>query len=135
MSDRVLRFDHVHVISKAPEPSANWYAEMFYTEMFCATMVTRGAGRIFVDLGGRTRGLRGQRSSNPAATAIPHYADFLSHNAWSTDDSGVLRRDLERFCAELHSKGISCPIELKRGVGRPDSMSIELMEWRCETPA
>ena len=44
--------------------------------------------------------------------------------------------DLAAFCAELRAKGVTFPVELKRGVGgnllcyvaAPDGVSIELME-------
>jgi len=29
MSNAAFKFDHVHIISKDPEASANWYVEMF----------------------------------------------------------------------------------------------------------
>jgi catechol 2,3-dioxygenase-like lactoylglutathione lyase family enzyme len=111
--------------------------------MFGATIaantVARGAPQIFVDLGGMTILIRGQRpGEDPADTRpIRPYGDFSSHNGWGTDHFGFLYQgDLEAFCAELRAKGVSFPVELKRGVNgsllcyvaAPDGVSIELMQ-------
>jgi catechol 2,3-dioxygenase-like lactoylglutathione lyase family enzyme len=53
MSNPAFKFDHVHIISKDPEGSANWYVEMFGARIAANTMA-RGAPQIFVELGGMT---------------------------------------------------------------------------------
>jgi catechol 2,3-dioxygenase-like lactoylglutathione lyase family enzyme len=104
-----------------------------------ANTMARGAPQIFVDLGGMTILIRGQRPGEDPATARPirQYADFSSHDAWGTDHFGFLYQgDLEAFCAELRRKGVTFPVELKRGVNgsllcyvaAPDGVSIELMQ-------
>jgi catechol 2,3-dioxygenase-like lactoylglutathione lyase family enzyme len=101
--------------------------------------MARGAPQIFVDLGGMTILIRGQRPGEDpvAARPIRQYSDFSSHNAWGTDHFGFLYQgDLEAFCAELRGKGVTFPVELKRGVdgsllcyvAAPDGVSIELMQ-------
>ena len=59
------------------------------------------------------------------------------YNAWGIDHFGFLYRgDLEAFCNELRGKGVTLPVELKRGVNgsllcyvaAPDGVSIELMQ-------
>ena len=60
MSNPAFKFDHVHIISKDPQASANWYVEMFGATIGGETMA-RGAPQIFVDLGGMTILIRGQR--------------------------------------------------------------------------
>jgi catechol 2,3-dioxygenase-like lactoylglutathione lyase family enzyme len=138
MSNPAFKFDHVHIVSKDPEAAANWYVEMFGATIAAKTMA-RGAAQIFVDLGGMTILIRGQRpGENPvAARPIRPYADFSSHNAWGTDHFGFLYQgDLEAFCAQLRRNGVSFPVELKRGVNgtllcyvaAPDGVSIELMQ-------
>ena len=68
MSNPAFKFDHVHIISKDPQASANWYVEMFGATIAANTMA-RGAPQIFVDLGGMTILIRGQRpGEDPAAT-------------------------------------------------------------------
>jgi hypothetical protein len=62
---------------------------------------------------------------------------FEHVNAWGTDHFGFLYQgDLEGFCAKLRGKGVTFPVELKRGVNgsllcyvaSPDGVSIELMQ-------
>jgi catechol 2,3-dioxygenase-like lactoylglutathione lyase family enzyme len=138
MSNPAFRFDHVHIISKNPKASANWYVEMFGATIVADT-VTRGAPQIFVELGGMTILIRGQRPGEApdAARPIRQFADFSSHDAWGTDHFGFLYDgNLEAFCDELRTKGVTFPVELKKGVNgsllcyvaAPDGVSIELMQ-------
>lgn len=138
MSNPAFKFDHVHIISQDPETSAKWYEEMFGATIAAET-VTRNAPQIFVELGGMTIILRGQRAGEDPAAArdIRPYGDFSSHNAWGTDHFGFLYQgDLRAFCDELCAKGVTLPVELKKGengsllcyVAAPDGVSIELMQ-------
>jgi catechol 2,3-dioxygenase-like lactoylglutathione lyase family enzyme len=138
MSNPAFKFDHVHIISENPRASVEWYVEMFGATI-AADTVTRGAPQIFVDLGGMTILIRGRRPGEDPVPARPirPYADFSSHNGWGTDHFGFLYQgDLAAFCAGLHAKGVTFPVELKQGVGgsllcyvfAPDGVSIELMQ-------
>jgi lactoylglutathione lyase len=138
MSNPAFRFDHIHIISKNPRASADWYVAMFGATIAAET-TARGAPQIFVELGGMTILIRGRRpGEDPAAPRpIRPYADFSSHNAWGTDHFGFLYRgDLRGFCEELRAKGVSFPVALKAGVNgnllcyvaAPDGVSIELMQ-------
>ena len=138
MSNPAFKFDHVHIISRDPHASANWYVEMFGATIVADTDA-RGAPQIFVELGGMTILIRGQRPGEApiAAGPIRQYADFSSHDAWGTDHFGFLYQgDLEALCDELRTKGVRFPVELKKGVGgsllcyvaAPDGVSIELMQ-------
>ena len=77
MSNPAFKFDHVHIISKNPEASASWYVEMFGATTAANTMA-RGAPQIFVELGGMTILIRGQRPGEDpvAARSLRQYADF-----------------------------------------------------------
>jgi catechol 2,3-dioxygenase-like lactoylglutathione lyase family enzyme len=138
MSNPAFHFDHVHIISKDPRASANWYVEMFGARI-AADTVARGAPQIFVELGGMTILIRGERPGEAPVPARPirPYADFSSHNALGVDHFGFLYRgDLAAFCEELRQKGVTFPVEPKRGVNgsllcyvaAPDGVSIELMQ-------
>jgi catechol 2,3-dioxygenase-like lactoylglutathione lyase family enzyme len=138
MSNPAFKFDHVHIISEDPRASAEWYVEMFGATI-AADTVARSALQIFVELGGMTILIRGRRPGEDPAPVRPirPYADFSSHNAWGTDHFGFLYRgDLAAFCAELRAKGVTFPVEPKKGVGgnllcyvaAPDGVSIELMQ-------
>jgi catechol 2,3-dioxygenase-like lactoylglutathione lyase family enzyme len=111
--------------------------------MFGATIaadtVARGAPQIFVELGGMTILIRGKRPGEDPAPPRPirPYADFSSHNSWGTDHFGFLYEgDLAALCERLRAKGVTFPVELKRGVSgnllcyvaAPDGVSIELMQ-------
>jgi len=138
VSNPAFKFDHVHIISKDPHGSANWYVEMLGATIVADT-VARGAPQIFVELGGMTILIRGQRPGEAPAAAKPirQYADFSSHDAWGTDHFGFLYQgNLEALCDELRAKGVRFPVELKKGVSgsllcyvaAPDGVSIELMQ-------
>jgi len=138
MSNPAFKFDHVHIISRDPHASADWYVEMFGATIVADT-VARGAPQIFVELGGMTILIRGQRPGEApvAARPIRRYADFSSHDALGTDHFGFLYQgDLAALCDELRTKGVRFPVALKRGVGgsllcyvaAPDGVSIELMQ-------
>ncbi len=142
MSNPAFKFDHVHIISQDPETAAKWYVDMFGATIAANTMA-RGAPQIFVDLGGMTILIRGQRPGEDPAAARPirQFADFSSHDARGVDHFGFMYHgDLTAFCAELRAKGVDFPVELKRGVGgnllcyvaAPDGVSIELMECPAE---
>jgi catechol 2,3-dioxygenase-like lactoylglutathione lyase family enzyme len=138
MSNPAFEFDHVHIISQDPEAAANWYVEMFGARIAANTMA-RGAPQIFVDLGGMTILIRGQRPGEAPVSARPirQFADFSSHDANGIDHFGfIYHGDLAAFCAELRAKAVIFPVELKKGVGgnllcyvaAPDGVSIELMQ-------
>jgi len=138
MSNPAFKFDHVHILSKNPHESAKWYVEMLGATI-AADTVARGAPQIFVELGGMTILIRGRRPGEAPVVARPirAFADFSSHDAWGTDHFGFMYGgDLAAFVAELRGKGVSFPVELKKGVGgnllcyvaAPDGVSIELMQ-------
>ncbi|HEV7994652.1 MAG TPA: VOC family protein [Stellaceae bacterium] len=138
MSNSAFKFDHVHIISQDPETAAKWYVEMFGATI-TANTIARGAPQIFIDLGGMTILIRSQRLGEApvAARPIRQFADFSSHDARGIDHFGFMYRgDLRAFCDELRAKGVSFPVELKKGVGgsllcyvaAPDGVSIELMQ-------
>ena len=119
MSNPAFAFDHIHLISQRPQDAANWYVQMFGADIVAET-VAYGAPQIFLELGGKTLIIRGQRAGEAPTPARPiqPYANFSSHNAWGTDHFGfIYHGDLHAFCDELRAKGVTLPVELKRGVG------------------
>ena len=138
MSNPAFYFDHVHIISDNPRASAEWYAEMFGATIARET-VAYGAPQIFVELGGMNILIRGKRPGEEPMSARPirPFGGFSSHNGLGTDHFGFLYRgDLTAFCAELRAKGVTLPVDLKKGLGgnllcyvaAPDGVSIELMQ-------
>ena len=138
MSNPAFEFDHVHIISQTPKESADWYVQTLGADVKADT-VARGAAQIFLELGGKTLVIRGERPGESPSPASPirDYVDFSSHNEWGTDHFGFLYHgDLRAFHDELRAKGVSFPVALKEGVGgrllcylsAPDGVSIELMQ-------
>ena len=104
-----------------------------------ADTVTRGAPQIFLEAGGRTIIIRGERAGGTLTPPSPiqAYADYSCHNQWGTDHFGFLYHgDLRALCDDLSAKGVRFPVALKKGVAgkllcyvaAPDGVSIELME-------
>jgi|TARA_Y100000588_G_scaffold158309_1_gene172239 catechol 2,3-dioxygenase-like lactoylglutathione lyase family enzyme len=137
MSNPAFAFDHVHLISPAPKAAAEWYVEMFGA-VIKRESETRGAPQIFVEIGGMTVIIRGQRPGEEPSDPKPvtQYKDYSSHNEWGTDHFGFMYKgDLASFCKELRGKGVTFPVELKNFNGNtlcyvaaPDGVSIELMQ-------
>jgi catechol 2,3-dioxygenase-like lactoylglutathione lyase family enzyme len=138
MSNPAFEFDHIHIISQSPKDSANWYVQMFGADIVADTEAY-GAPQIFIEIGGKTLIIRGQRAGEAPTPAgqIRPFTSFSSHNEWGTDHFGfIYHGDLRAFCDELGAKGVRFPVALKKGVGgrwlcyvsAPDGVSIELME-------
>jgi lactoylglutathione lyase len=138
MTKPPIRFDHIHIISREPHKSADWYVDKFGATIKADT-IARGAAQIFVEIGGSIIVIRGQRPGEEPVDSRPiePHSDFSSHGEWGTDHFGFLYEgDLEEFCEELRRKGVKFPVPLKRGVNgkllcyvsAPDNVSIELME-------
>ena len=138
MSNPAFAFDHIHIMSQNPQAAANWYMQMFGADIVAET-VAYGAPQIFLELGGKTLIIRGQRAGEAPTPAHPiqPYANFSSHNTWGTDHFGfIYHGDLRAFCDELGAKEVRFPVPLKQGVGgrwlcyvaAPDGVSIELMQ-------
>ena len=138
MSNPAFTFDHVHIISTDPHGSAAWYVEMFGATI-ARDGTAYGAPQIAVELGGMTILIRGRRDGEEPVPARPirPFANFSSHNGWGTDHFGFLYQgDLTALCDRLRAKGVTFPVELKRGVSgsllcyvaTPDGVSIELMQ-------
>src|SRR5258708_28127744 len=107
MSNPAFKFDHVHIISRDPHVSANWYVEMFGATIVADT-VARGAPQIFVELGGMTILIRGQRPGEApiAARPIRQYVDFFSHDALGTTHFSIMYQgDLAALSDSLRTKG------------------------------
>ena len=138
MTSSVLSFDHVHIISKEPDKSAQWYVDMLDARMTSEQQV-RGALQVGVELGGVTILLRGKRvGENPnLASPIQHFGDYSSHNEWGVDHLGfIYQGDLKKFCDEIRERGVTFavePIEFLPGtticyVSAPDNVTIELIQ-------
>jgi len=139
--DKALGFDHIHLISRDPKATADWYREMFGGEVTAVQENLRGAPQLDVKVGGMTIVIRGKRpGEQPAETrSIRQFDGYSSHDEWGTDHFGfTYRGDLRAFCTELKRRGVRMavePWEFKPGmvlcyVAAPDGVSIELIQAR-----
>ena len=55
MSNPAFKFDHVHIISRNPEASANWYVEMFGATITANTRSSPDEGTKAVPWGRESR--------------------------------------------------------------------------------
>ncbi|HEV7393368.1 MAG TPA: VOC family protein, partial [Burkholderiales bacterium] len=60
MPEVTLGFDHVHLVAKDPQATANWYAEKLDGNI-ARSLEVKGAPQIYVSLGGFIIIVRGQR--------------------------------------------------------------------------
>ncbi len=122
-----ISFDHVHVISRDPETSANWFVENLGGERDDGVEV-RGAPQIRVKLGGTTVMIRGQRTGESAVGK--------SGLEWGTDHFAFhVDGNFGALCDNLKRKGVKFIVEPTQFnpttriafIEAPDGVSIELM--------
>ena len=135
-----LTFDHIHLIAKDAESTANWYVKILDAEIK-ASYQTRNAPQINVQLGGATLLIRGQRDGEDPGVPTPMraYADYSSHNEWGTDHFGfTYHGDLKQYCEQLRARGAVFSVEPWEFtpnnwlcyVAAPDGVSIEIVEGK-----
>ena len=127
MPDASLSFDHVHLVAKNPQATANWYVDKLGGKI-ARSLDIKGAPQIYVSLGGFIIIVRGQR---PAETA----ADKSSLQ-WGVDHFGLrVKGDFDGFCTDLKKKDVKFSLEPTdfnpttriAFINAPDGVSIELL--------
>lgn len=140
MDRESLGFDHIHLISSAPDETADWYVRILGASIV-AKYELRNAPQINLSLGGITLLIRGRRpGENPSQRpAMRDFENYSSHDVWGTDHFGFsYRGDLREFCSEIQSKGAELlvdpweftPNSLICYVKAPDGVSIEVVQAR-----
>jgi catechol 2,3-dioxygenase-like lactoylglutathione lyase family enzyme len=129
----------VHLISRDPVATVEWYRQMLGAEVMRVQENLRGAVQCDLRLGGQTIVIRGVRPGEQPAEPRPieHFNGYSSHNARGIDHFGLIYRgDLRAFCDELTARGVKMaiePWEFKPGLvlcylAAPDGVSIELIQ-------
>lgn len=128
MSSVNIVFDHVHVISKDPEASVNWFVENLGGERGEGG-VFKGAPQIPVQFNGATVIVRGERTGESAGEK--------GGLEWGTDHFAFeVSGDFDAYCGELKSKGVKFTVEPVQFnpktriafIEAPDGVSIELLQ-------
>ena len=123
-----ITFDHVHLISKDPAATANWYVDKLGGEIVRSGEI-RGAPQLYVELGGGAMLIvRGERPGEST--------DSKAGLEWGVDHFGVrVKGDFFAFCAGLKAKGVVFSVEPKDNnpttqlafINAPDGVSVELL--------
>jgi catechol 2,3-dioxygenase-like lactoylglutathione lyase family enzyme len=133
MSQASIAFDHVHLVAKNPQATAQWYVDKLGGEI-SRSLEVRGAPQVYVSLGGFIVIVRGQRPQEAAAVK--------PGLEWGVDHFGVrIRGDFDGFCAGLKSKGVAFSMEPTdfnpttriAFIEAPDGVSIELLDRKDQS--
>ena len=128
MSSDNIVFDHVHVISKDPEASVNWFVENLGGERGDGG-VFKGAPQIPVKFNGATVIVRGERTGESAGAK--------GGLEWGTDHFAFqIAGDFQAYCDDLKGKGVKFTVEPVQFnpttqiafIEAPDGVSIELLQ-------
>ena len=127
MPDTSLAFDHVHLVAKNPQTTADWYVGNLGGKVV-RSLEVKGAPQIYVSLGGFIVIVRGQR---PAESAKDKPG-----LQWGVDHFGVrVKGDFDGFCDGLRKKGVTFSLEPTdfnpttriAFIKAPDGVSVELL--------
>ena len=127
MPDTSLAFDHVHLVARDPQATADWYVDKLGGKI-ARSLEVKGAPQIYVSFGGFIVIVRGQRPAE-LAEAKPGLQ-------WGVDHFGVrVKGDFDGFCEGLRKKGVTFgldptdfnPTTRIAFIDAPDGVSVELL--------
>ena len=127
MPDASLSFDHVHLVAKDPNATAQWYVDKLGGKVWKSVEV-RGAPQVYVSIAGALVIVRGQRPAESIAEK--------SGLEWGVDHFGLrVHGDFNAFCAGLKQKNVGFNLEPTdfnpttriAFIKAPDGVSIELL--------
>ena len=131
MGDVSIVFDHVHLISEAPESAATWYVEKLGGKVVGNNEV-QGAPQFYVAFEGATLIVRGQRTGEQVAGK--------KGSQWGTDHFGFhVPGDFDAFCNDLKQRGVTFtmdPVDFSPTVRiafieAPDGVRVELLQRKA----
>jgi len=127
MPDTSLAFDHVHLVAKDPQATADWYVDKLGGKI-ARSLDVKGAPQIYVSFGGFIVIVRGQRPAE--------LAEEKPGLQWGVDHFGVrVKGDFDGFCEGLRKKGVTFgldptdfnPTTRIAFIDAPDGVSVELL--------
>ena len=130
MADISLSFDHVHLVAKNPQQTAQWYVDKLGGRIVRSIDV-KGAPQFYVSIAGVMVLVRGER---PGETVGDRPALH-----WGVDHFGLrVKGDFDGFCAGLRANGVGFsldPVDFNPTtriafINAPDGVSIELLNRR-----
>lgn len=128
-----LSFDHVHLVARDPQATAQWYVDTLGGSIRKSAEV-RGAPQIYVSLAGALVIVRGERPGESVGSK--------PGLEWGVDHFGLrVGGDFDSFCEQLRRKGVRFDVEPRdfnpttriAFIAAPDGVSIELLS-RKEAP-
>ncbi len=127
MPDTGLTFDHVHLVAKNPQATADWYVDKLGGKI-ARSLEVKGAPQIYVSFGSFIVIVRGQRPAESAKAK--------SGLQWGVDHFGVrVKGDFDGFCEGLRKQGVTFgldptdfnPTTRIAFIDAPDGVSVELL--------
>jgi catechol 2,3-dioxygenase-like lactoylglutathione lyase family enzyme len=127
MSVAEVRFDHVHLLSREPLKTAQWYVDNLNGRIW-KSLEVRGAPQVYVQFGDSYVIVRGRRGAES-----PAGKDGLE---WGIDHFGVrVQGDFDAFCSRLKENGVEFSLEPTdfnettriAFIDAPDGVSVELL--------
>jgi len=127
MADASISFDHVHLVARNPQATAEWYVDKLGGKI-ARSVEVKGAPQVYVSLGGFIVIVRGERPGESVAGK-----DSLE---WGIDHFGLrVKGDFDGFCGDLKQKGVTFSLEPLdfnpttriAFINAPDGVSIELL--------
>lgn len=132
MPDTALSFDHVHLVARNPQATADWYVENLGGKVI-RKLDVKGAPQIYVSFGGFIVIVRGERPSESARDK--------PGLQWGVDHFGVrVKGDFNAFCDGLRKRGVTFSLEPTdfnpttriAFINAPDGVSVELLSRKEE---
>lgn len=138
MTESIIAFDHIHIISRDPRAAAAWYVDML-GGVITDSYELRGAPQICVAFGDAVLLIRGQRPGEDpqSKSALQSFGDFASHDQWGTDHFGFrISGDFNDYCQGLRQKGAVFSVEPHEFLpgfsiaylAAPDGVTVELVQ-------
>jgi len=127
MPNATLSFDHVHLVAKDPQATAQWYVDKLDGQIWKSAEI-RGAPQVYVNVAGAIVIVRGQRDGE----SVQGKAGL----EWGVDHFGLrVNGDFDAFCDGLRRRGVAFdkePTEFNLStriafIAAPDGVSIELL--------
>src|SRR5579885_2694269 len=103
MPNATLSMDHVHLVAKDPQATAQWYADHLGAKIV-RSIEMKGAPQIYVSFGSVMVLVRGARPGESAREK--------AGLEWGVDHFGLrVKGDFNAFCDELRKKGVTFSLD------------------------